>query len=307
MPVNSEDAFNPEPLRDVAASTDKPVLAFGRIAQNASEISRRFQSETGVPFIQGLPETVRALQGLVHYAATLRRGVTALPKARTAASDLNATKLNAHLAKNGLTQPRSELARTADEAAVKAAAIGFPVAVKIVSPQASHKTEVGGVALQLADATAVHAAAGAMASRLTAHDSGAIIEGFLVQEMIDGLEMIVGVREDPLYGPFMIVGLGGVLVEVLRDVAIRLLPIDEDTARDMLRSLRGHTLLGRFRGREPRDIESVVQAMVGLSRIFIDQRDWLSDIEINPLIVLAEGEGVRAVDVRTVKRSAGQE
>jgi acetyltransferase len=308
MPVNPEDPFNPEPLKGVAASTEKPILAFGRIAQNVSEISRKFQGETGVPFIQGLPQTVRALQGLVRYAATLRRGIAAWPEPRGGASDLSAAAIDDLLAKNGLTPPRNELAKTADEAAAKAAAIGFPVAVKIVSPQASHKTEVGGVALHLADADAVRTAAAAMASRLAKHNPDAAIEGFLIQEMVDGLEMIVGVREDPLYGPFMIVGLGGVLVEVLRDVAIRLLPIDEDTAREMIRSLRGAALLGSFRGRAPRDTDSVVRAMVGLSRIFVDRRAALSDIEINPMIVLAEGQGVRAVDVRAVaRRAAGVE
>ena len=307
VPVNPDDPFNPDPLKSVAASTDKPVLAFGRIAQNASETSRKFQSETGVPFIQGLPETVRALQALVHYAAALRLGVPALSEPRGGATDLDAAALGTLLAANGLTPPRSELATTADEASVKAAAIGFPVAVKIVSPQATHKTEVGGVSLNVADGNAVRGAAAAMALRLASYDPRANIEAFLVQEMVDGLEMILGVREDPQYGPIIVAGLGGVTVEVLKDVAIRLLPVDEETARDMIRSLRGAALLGAFRGREPRDTEAVVQAMVGLSRIFTEHRDTLSDIEINPMIVLAEGQGVRAVDVRTVARSAREE
>src|SRR6185295_3751254 len=105
------------------------------------------------------------------------------------------------------------------------------------------------------------------------------IDGFLVQEMVSGLELLVGVREDPQFGPFMVAGLGGVTVEVLKDVAIRLLPIDADDARDMLRSLRSAPLLGEFRGRPARDTESVVQVMTGLSRLFIDHREWLSDIE----------------------------
>ncbi len=306
LPVNPDDLFNPEPLKSVAASTTKPVLAFGRIAQNVSEVSRKFQNETGVPFIHGLPETVRALQALATYAAALRRDIATMPEARPA-RDMDAAGLNALLAANGLTLPRSQQTRTADEAAAKAAAIGFPVALKIVSPQASHKTDVGGVALHLADVAAVRAAAASMSLRLAAHDPRATIEGFLVQEMVEGLEVIVGVREDPLYGPFMIVGLGGVLVEVLRDVAIRLLPINEDTARDMLGSLRGAALFGPFRGAPARDTASLVKAMVGLSRVFADHRGRLSDIEINPMIVLAKGQGVRAVDVRVVSRDGGLE
>jgi succinyl-CoA synthetase beta subunit len=200
-----------------------------------------------------------------------------------------------------LTPPQSAFAKTLDEAAAQAARLGFPVALKIVSPQASHKTEVGGVALGLRDAAAVRSAAEAMRARLAAHDAGARVEGFLVQEMVDGLEMILGVREDPQFGPFMVAGLGGVAVEAVRDVAIRLLPIDEATARDMLQSLRGAALLAAFRGRPARDIDAVVSAMTGLSRLFLDHRPWLSDLEINPLMVLAQGQGVRAVDVRLIR------
>ena len=305
LPITSDEPFNPKPLQGLMAATDKPILAFGRIAQNVSDISRKFQSETCVPFIQGLPQTVRSLQALVRYSATIRRGVTPIAEPRGRSDDLAPQAFNALLVQNGITPPRSALAKTPEEAAAKATEIGFPVAVKIVSPDASHKTEVGGVSLHLADAAAVQAAARKMAARLTTHDSRAVIEGFLVQEMVDGLEMIVGVREDPLYGPFMVAGLGGVLVEMLRDIAIRLLPVDEATAREMIGSLRSAPLLGAFRGRAPRDTDAVVKAMVGLSHVFTDHRDWLSDIEINPLIVLAEGEGVRAVDVRTVSRPHG--
>jgi len=304
MPVDPGDPCNPEHLRGVMASTEKPVIVFGRMAQNVSDIGRKFQSDTGVPFIQGLPETVRALQSLVRYAATLRRGVAAMAEPRGCAEKLVSASFDALLSAHGLTPPKSSLAKTPDEASEQAARIGFPVAVKIVSPEASHKTEVGGVALGLRDAAAVRAAAETMTARLAAHNPRARIEGFLVQEMVDGLEMIVGVREDPQFGPCMLVGLGGVMVEVMRDVAIRLLPIDEDTARDMIRTLRGAPLLDRFRGRPARDTDAVVRAMVGLSRLFIDHRPWLTDLEINPLIVLAEGEGVRAVDVRVVRHKS---
>ena len=302
MPVNPGDPCDPVPLRGVMASTEKPILAFGRIAQNVSDIGRRFQAESGVPFIQGLPETVRALQGLVRYAAVLRRGIPATAEPRGSAENLVGAAFDTLLAAHGLTIPESAFAKTPDDAGAQATRIGFPVAVKIVSPEASHKTEVGGVALGLRDAAAVRGEAEAMAARLVDHHPHARVEGFLVQEMLDGLEMIVGVREDPQFGPFMLVGLGGMLVEVMRDVAIRLLPVDEDAARDMVSSLRGAQLLDRFRGRPARDTDAVVRAIAGLSRLFLDHRPWLSDLEINPLIVLAKGEGVHAVDVRLVRR-----
>jgi acetyltransferase len=143
-----------------------------------------------------------------------------------------------------------------------------------------------------------------MAARLRARQPDAAIDGFLIQEMVDGVELLLGVREDPQFGPVMVVGLGGILVEALDDVALRLLPVDADEARAMLRSLRGARLLGRFRQRPARDVDAVVRAMVGLSSVFASHRGWLSDVEINPLMVLGEGEGVRAVDVRLVERSA---
>jgi len=303
MPMEATDPYNPAPLRDVFASTDKPVLGFGRIAQNTTEVSRKYQGETGVPFIQGLQETVRALQNLVRYAASLRRGVTALAEPGGNAADLEGAAFEKLLNSHHLTLPRSVLSATPAQAAAEAERIGFPVALKIVSPDASHKTEVGGVALGLRDAAAVRSAADAMSQRLKAHNPQARIDGFLVQEMVDGAEVILGVRHDPQFGPFMLVGLGGIAAEVMRDVAIRLLPVDEDTARDMIRSLRGAALLGPFRGRPARDVDALVRAMTGLSRLFADHRPWLSDLEFNPVMVLGQNEGVRAVDVRLLRRA----
>jgi acyl-CoA synthetase (NDP forming) len=286
----------------VFESTSKPVLAFGRIAQNVSEISRKFQAETGVPFIHGLPETIRALRNLVRYAKVLQRPVPP-PDPPVAARAPDRGALDALLAEHGLVPPRSAFAASPEEAAAKASAIGFPVAVKIVSPQASHKTEVGGVTLHLADEHAVRAAAGRMAARLEAHDARATIDGFLVQEMVEGLEMLIGVREDPQFGPIMAVGFGGVAVEAIKDVSIRLLPIDHGTAADMIFSLRGAELLGAFRGRLTRDTPALTGAMIGLSRLFTAYRPWISEIEVNPLIVRARDEGAWAVDVRIIPRA----
>ena len=302
LPTLPSEQLDPTVFSDVANSVAKPLIVYGRMAQNVTEEGRKFQQEAGVPFIQGLPETVRALRALVRYGEALRRPVVPIRPARGRAENLSGPSLDRLLASHGLVPPKSTLARTPEEAAAVAAGIGFPVAVKIVSPQASHKTEVGGVALGLADAAAVRAAAQTMASSLRTRDSKAAIDGYLVQEMVSGLEMIIGVRADPQFGPFMIVGIGGVFVEALNDVAVRLLPVDEEIARDMLQSLRGKSLLGPFRGKPPRDTAAVAGAVAGLSRLFLDHREWLSDLEVNPLIVLAEGDGARAVDVRAVPR-----
>jgi acyl-CoA synthetase (NDP forming) len=302
-PIGPDDPYNPAPLRNLMESTDKPIVAFGRMAQNSSELSRQFQSETGVPFIQGLPETVRALQSLVRYAATVQRSIGVLSEPVDRISKFSNADLGAFFESRGIPVPKSALATSPASAATHAARIGFPVALKIISPQASHKTEIGGVALHLPDAAAVSTAAEAMASRLKTNYPDALLEGFLIQEMVEGVELILGVREDPQFGPFMLLGLGGVAVEVLRDVAIRLLPIDDDTAYEMLNSLRAAALLGAFRSRPARDVRAIIGAMTKLSQIFLDCRNWLSDIEINPLMALAEGQGVRALDVRLARRN----
>ncbi len=302
LPTLPGEQLDPTVFSDVVKSVDKPVIVYGRMAQNVTEEGRKFQQAAAVPFIQGLPETVRALRALVRYGEALRRPVVQIPPARGKAENLSGPAFERLLAGHGLVPPRSTLARTPEAAAAVAADIGFPVAVKIVSPQASHKTEVGGVALGLAEGAAVRAAAESMSRSLKVRDPKAAIEGYLVQEMVAGLEMIIGVRADPQFGPFMIVGVGGVFVEALNDVAIRLLPVDEEIAREMLQSLRGKSLLGPFRGKPPRDVAAIARAVAGLSRLFLDHREWLSDLEVNPLIALAEGEGVRAVDVRAVPR-----
>jgi acetate---CoA ligase (ADP-forming) len=303
VPTEAEDRVPADPFARVAGAVEKPVIGFTRLQQNVTAATRTFQDATGLYFLQGMPATVRAIQALVNYAAALRRGLTA-PAAGSSvdAADVSAPGLLDLLTRYHLPSPRSSFAASPAEAAKHANEIGFPVAVKIVSAQASHKTEVGGVALNLADADAVSAAATAMADRLARQVAGAKLDGFLVQEMVAGVELIVGVREDPQYGPLMLVGLGGVLVEALGDIAMRLLPVDEVEARSMLMELKARALFGAFRGRAPRDVEAAACAIAGLSRLFLAYRKALSELEINPLIVLGESEGVRAVDVRVVRR-----
>jgi len=303
LPILADDPADPTVFSNIKDGTDKPVIAFTRVGQNITDAGLEFQEKCGVPFIQGLPETVRALQALVTYGARLKSAPAALPAAKGRRSDLEGAAFERLLNDSGLTVPRSGLGETPAAAAAKAAEIGFPVALKIVSPQASHKTEVGGVVLNLADEAAVYAAASEMMARLEEIEPAAEITGFLAQEMVSGIEVILGVREDPQFGPFVIAGLGGVMVEAMRDVAFRMLPVSPDEARSMLDELRGKAVLGAFRGAPPRDVDALVRAICGLSDIFLDHRDHLADLEVNPLIVLAEGEGVRAVDVRPVPKA----
>jgi acyl-CoA synthetase (NDP forming) len=300
LPTTPDDPTDHTIFSDVVAGTDKPVIAYTRVSQNVTADGLAFQAKAGLPFVQTLPAAVRSLQALIKYSAVLERGVVPLSEPTGARASLVGAAFEQRLAQHGLTPPASAMGATAQQAATEAAKIGFPVALKIVSPQASHKTEVGGVALGLMDEAAVVAAADEMAARLAAIEPDAVVEGFLVQEMVSGVEMILGVREDPQFGPFMVAGLGGVIVEAMRDIAFRMLPLTTADAEAMLDELRGKALLGEFRGRPARDIEALTTAMVGLSALFLDHRTHLADLEVNPLIVGAVGEGVRAVDVRPV-------
>jgi acetate---CoA ligase (ADP-forming) len=298
VPLPDDKVKTPESYVKLKASTDKPVLAFTRMAQNADSLLRDFQDGAGVPFLFGIPTTVRAMQAMVHYAQAQRRGL-AVPSAPDGnLSNATDEQLMSQLAARGLTMPAQAFAVDAVSAADAARQIGFPVALKIVSDDISHKTEAGGVRLNLADSDAVLRNAEDLQRSL----AGSRLNGFLVQEMVQGLEMLVGVREDADFGPLVVVGLGGVFVELFRDVSLRLAPVDESDAREMLSELRGARALDGFRGQAPRDVDALVKSIVGLSNFFLDNRRWLSEIEINPMIVLAQGNGIRAVDVRAIRR-----
>jgi acetate---CoA ligase (ADP-forming) len=302
LPTLPDDPSDATIYSKVVDATDKPVIAHVRVSQNLSDAGLTFQADTKMAFVQGIPQTVRAMQGLVRFSEALQRGVEMLADPTGNKSDLEGPALDDLLVRHGLTPPASTFATTAENAAAQAADMGFPVVLKIVSPQASHKTEVGGVSLNLGDRAAVVSAANDMSARLKSIDSAAQVDGFLVQEMVSGTEVIIGVREDPQFGPVMVVGLGGVLVEAMRDVAFRMLPVNEIDAGEMLEELRGKAVLGEFRGSPARDVDALIKAICGLSELYIDHRQHVVDLEVNPIIVGAVGRGVRAVDVRPVWR-----
>jgi acetate---CoA ligase (ADP-forming) len=284
-----------ELFKSVTAATDKPVLAFARSTYSCLDESRAFQEEAGMPFLQAIKPTLRALAGLGLYGERRQRGVAELTAATGRVADLEGENLNALLQRHGIGLPRQGIAGTAADAAVKAKEIGFPVAIKLIAQEVVHKTESGAVVLNLKSAEEVQTEGQKLLTKTLGRGH------LLIQEMVQGTEVLIGARTDPQYGPFLMVGLGGIFVEVLKDVAIRLLPIDEREAREVLKELRGYKVLEGVRGQGPRDVDALVKAMVGLSEIFAAHRDHLSDMEINPIMVRAQGKGAVAVDVRLVR------
>jgi acetate---CoA ligase (ADP-forming) len=283
-------------FKNLAATTDKPILAFARSTYSCTDESRAFQEEAGIPFLQAIKPTLRALAGLGLYGERKKLGVPTLPEATGKAEDLEGEKLSSLLRSHSIALPRQALVATGGDAAAKAKEIGFPVALKLVAEEIVHKTESGAVILGLKSSEEVETQGKQLLSKVPGKAQ------LLVQEMVQGTEVLLGARTDPQYGPFLMVGLGGIFVEVLKDVAIRLLPIDEREARAMLQELRGYKILQGVRGQPPRDIDALVKAMVGLSEFFAAHRRYLSDIEINPIMVRAQGGGAVAVDLRVVKK-----
>jgi acetyl coenzyme A synthetase (ADP forming)-like protein len=205
----------------------------------------------------------------------------------------------------GLRMPQSLLARNIDEAVRAAEKIGYPVVMKVVSKDILHKSDAGGVALNLEDADEVMDAYQAILRSCQAYKADAVIEGVEVVEMVrPGVETIVGARQDPSFGPVAMFGLGGIYVEVMKDVAFRAAPIGDVTAREMIGSIRSYPLLLGVRGESRKDIKATADVVVRLGQLISDCRE-ITDIEVNPLVVYDYGEGVKAVDVRILFNHQG--
>ncbi len=181
---------------------------------------------------------------------------------------------------------------------LRAESIGFPVALKIVSRDILHKSDAGGVALDLEDRREVIDAYQAIFRNCRAYKSDAVIDGVEVVEMVHpGVETIIGARRDNTFGPILMFGLGGIYVEALKDVAFRALPISRREILSMIKEIRAYPRLLGVRGEEKRDIGRVVETILAVASI-LEKCDRISDIEINPLRVYEQGQGVKAVDVR---------
>jgi acyl-CoA synthetase (NDP forming) len=288
-----------EELQNLLKRTDKPIVGFGRMSYVMTPPAVEAQQEAGFPFIQGLEPTLRALNALWFFAA--RRGKRPQMPPPAPPSDLSPATLDETLAKYGIALPKSGAVATAAEAAAAAEAIGFPVVLKIRSPDILHKTEAGGVVLDLRSSDAVKRAADELTAAARKAQSDARLDGFLVQEMVSGIEAIIGARGDPLYGPLLLVGAGGVLVELAKDAALRLLPVTRQDVSAMIDGLKLNKLLTGFRGRPAADRAALESTVLALAQFFLDHRARIEDIEINPLMV--RPQGAVAVDVRVIWRN----
>ena len=184
----------------------------------------------------------------------------------------------------GVSVPEYALATTAKEAAEAAKKIGFPLVMKVVSPKILHKTDVGGVKVNITKVSDVKKTFTDMQKRLDKKDSG--FKGVLLEKMVPkGVELIVGVQNDPQFGPVIMVGMGGIMTEIMKDVAFRMLPITTKDAQSMLDELRGAALLRGFRGSDPVDTKMVSKMLVKIGKMAMDNADYINSIDFNPVVV----------------------
>lgn len=201
---------------------------------------------------------------------------------RTRLTPLEAKQI---LAAVGLNTTHHELAVDEDEAVASAERIGYPVVLKVASPDILHKTEAGGVKVGLSSAEEVRAAFTGIMAAAQSYDSTARIDGLLVEEMVEGgVETMVGIANRPPFGPVIAFGLGGVFVELMKDVTFRLAPVDEEGAAEMLGEIRGAAMLDGYRGEPPCDKEALTQAITRLSNLAIEFSDEIEELDINPLL-----------------------
>jgi acyl-CoA synthetase (NDP forming) len=263
--------------------------------------------EVGCPYFDSAEDLLAALRGFFDYHRMVAESEDAaerpadLPSTTPALDDLSGL-----VAAYGIPVPRTAVCATLENAIAAAAALGFPLVLKGLVAGVTHKTDLGLVKTGLHDVAAVDAAWRDVAAAVSAHDLGDSFEGVLLQEQVaPGLELIASIRHDPQFGPFVLVGAGGTLVELLRDVASAPAPLSNTDARRLLRSLRCAPLLDGWRGAAPCDVAAVVDAVVRLSWLAVDLGPRLIDLEINPLIAGKVGAGVRAVDLRATWANEG--
>lgn len=202
------------------------------------------------------------------------------------------------LKKAGIPVIEARLARTKSEAVAISKETGFPVVLKIISPEIVHKSDASGVKLGLENASKVGRAYSEMTTSIKKKVPGAKIEGVSVQKMAtSGVELIIGMNKDPQFGPVIMFGLGGVLVEVLKDVSFRLVPVSRLDAAEMVSEIKGHALLEGYRGQKPVDIAILEKLIVKVSD-FIEKNPQIKELDLNPLF--ADGKNIVAADARIV-------
>jgi acetyltransferase len=296
--------------------TNKPVTV-SFVGGERSDEAMRWLVEKGIPSYNAPDLAVKAMGKLRHYArledmkaepveefrqsdkVTARKIIADVrADSRTALTEIESKKI---FSAYGLPVVQTELAKSEDEAAKMAEEIGYPVVLKIVSPDILHKSDAGGVKVDIKDEAGVREAYKSILKNAKNYKADANIHGVVIQEMAPwATETIVGSVNDPTFGATVMFGLGGIFVEVLKDVTFRVAPISTKEAQNMLNEIKGSPILDGTRGEAPRDKEALAKVLTNYAFMITDLADEISESDANPVLVYEQGKGVKVVDARII-------
>lgn len=283
-----------------AIRAEFPAMQLALCTQRVPGLAEKIE-EMGFLIYEDPDACVRALAGSARVGANLRAEAVPRDLGGLAPCHFDGppdeAQSKAALAAAGVRFAAERVAASAEEAVAQAEAIGFPVVLKVLSPDIAHKSEVGGVAVDLRDADAVRAAFARVTGNARAAMPGADLRGVTVAQMISGgVQTIIGAHRDPTFGPVVMFGLGGIYTEILKDTVLRPAPVGIDQARAMIREIRSFAILDGARGQAPADLEAIAETIVAVSRFIAAQGPEVESVEINPFIALPErGCGVDAL------------
>ncbi|MBI3937310.1 MAG: acetate--CoA ligase family protein [Betaproteobacteria bacterium] len=311
MTVLGKQALNgARALVSAVQRRNKPILVFSSVPRDTAEEACRLLEEAGIPILSSPANVACAAAATAAYVETRERLARPAPNAKRqstppelpaapgALSEVDSKRL---LARYGVPVTRDVLVPPGEDA--KCSGLRPPFAVKVVSPDIAHKTEAGCVRLNVAGGAALRIALNDVLAGAQCAAPDARIDGVLVSEMItDGVEALVGVVNDPAFGPVVAFGLGGVFTEVLHDLSYRVVPFDRETAHAMIGELRAKAIFRGVRGKPALDTQALADALVAVSQLAWDLRDRIQELDINPLLVRPHGKGVAAADALVVLR-----
>jgi acetyltransferase len=295
---------------------DKPVTV-SFVGGERCDAAMGWLVENGIPSFGAPDLAVQVMAGLRDYAKLHAKQASftfkSEPAARKASLEIVAkaradgrnslTEIEAKqvFKAYGLPVTNTQLAKTEEEAVALAKKVGFPIVMKIVSPDILHKSDAGGVKVNIKDDEGVRAAFKTILTNAKAYKADANVHGIAIQEMAPmGTEVIMGSVNDPTFGPTMMFGLGGIFVEVLKDVTFRVAPIAEDQAFEMLGEIKAAPILTGVRGEAPRDRKALADTIVKYSTMILDLQDEVSETDANPVLVYEDGKGLKVVDARII-------
>jgi acyl-CoA synthetase (NDP forming) len=300
-------------LCKVRDEIDKPMAVFSPLSSGLVQEYADTFAEHGIPLLQGAHESMRAAALYFQWMQYRKEVAEELPAESGEKipfefgtdRSLSERASKALLSAYGIPVAADILAGSKEAAVAAAENIGYPVVMKIDSADILHKTEAKVVKLGVGSAEEAARVYDELMANAHAYNPKARINGVSVQEMVDkGVEVMLGMKSDPVFGPCVMVGIGGIFVEIFKDMSLRLAPVDKSTAMEMIQSLKGKKLLYGARGAEPADVDALCDTIVKFSRLAYDYQDRIAEMDINPIIVLADGKGVKAVDALVVQREA---